>query len=166
MSAALGIVCGHKGALKIYSEVGKGTTFKVLFPANGLSDNGFAVRRKDETEGKGWCGSGTVLVVDDEATVCAVGKQMLEHMGFSVLAAFDGHEALKVYREHTDEIVCVLLDLTMPYMDGEEAFRAMPASTPTSRSSFAAATTSRTRPSASPVKVWRDLSKSLIIWLR
>ena len=125
MSAALGIVRGHKGALKIYSEVGKGTTFKVLFPANELSDNGFAVRRKDETEGKDWCGSGTVLVVDDEEAVCAVGKQMLEHMGFSVLAASDGHEALKVYREHTDEIVCVLLDLTMPYMDGEEAFRAM-----------------------------------------
>ena len=125
MSAVLGIVRGHKGALKIYSEVGKGTTFKVLFPANGLSDNGFAIRRKDETEGKGWCGSGTVLVVDDEEAVCAVGKQMLEHMGFSVLAASDGHEALKVYREHTDEIVCVLLDLTMPYMDGEEAFRAM-----------------------------------------
>ncbi|MGD9353485.1 MAG: PAS domain S-box protein [Desulfobacterales bacterium] len=125
MSAVLGIVRGHKGALKIYSEVGKGTTFKVLFPANELSDNGFAVRRKDEAEGKDWCGSGTVLVVDDEEAVCAVGKQMLEHMGFSVLAASDGHEALKVYREHTDEIVCVLLDLTMPYMDGEEAFRAM-----------------------------------------
>jgi two-component system, cell cycle sensor histidine kinase and response regulator CckA len=125
MSAALGIVRGHKGALKIYSEVGKGTTFKVLFPANELSDNGFAVRRKDETEGKVWCGSGTVLVVDDEEAVCAVGKQMPAHMGFSVLAASDGHEALKMYREHADDIVCVLLDLTMPYMDGEEAFRAM-----------------------------------------
>ncbi|MEN8758551.1 MAG: response regulator, partial [Desulfobacterales bacterium] len=125
MSAVLGIVCGHKGALKIYSELGKGTTFKVLFPANELSDNGFAVRRDDETEGKGWRGSGTVLVADDEETVCAVGKQMLERMGFSVLAASDGREALKVYRENTDEIVCVLLDLTMPYMDGEEAFRAM-----------------------------------------
>ena len=125
MSAALGIVRGHKGALKIYSEVDKGTTFKVLFPANELPDNGFTARRKNETEGKGWHGSGTVLVADDEETVCAVGKQMLERMGFSVLTAPDGREALKVFREHTDEIVCVLLDLTMPHMDGEETFRAM-----------------------------------------
>jgi len=125
MSAVLGIVCGHKGALKLYSEVGKGTTFKVLFLANRLSDKGFAIRRKEETEGKGWRGSETILVVDDEEAVCVVGKQMLERMGFNVLAASDGHEALKVYSEHTDEIVCVLLDLTMPYMDGEETFRAM-----------------------------------------
>ncbi len=125
MSAVLGIVRGHKSALKIYSEVDKGTTVKVLFPANELSDNRLTARRKNETEGKSWHGSGTVLVADDEETVCAVGKQMLERMGFSVLTATDGCEAVKVYREHTDEIVCVLLDLTMPHMDGEEAFLAM-----------------------------------------
>jgi signal transduction histidine kinase/ActR/RegA family two-component response regulator len=125
MSAVLGIVRGHKGALKIYSEVGKGTTFKILFPANELPDNGFALRRKDQAEGKDWLGSGTVLVADDEETVCAVVKKMLELMGFSVLTAPDGREALKVFREHADEIVCVLLDLTMPHMDGEEAFRTM-----------------------------------------
>ncbi len=125
MSAVLGIVRGHKGALKIYSEVGKGTTFKVLFPANERLDNGFAVRGEDEAGGKEWCGSGTVLIADDEETVCIVGKQMLERLGFSVLTAPDGREALKVFREHADEFVCVLLDLTMPHMDGEEAFRAM-----------------------------------------
>ena len=125
MSAVLGIVRGHKGALKIYSEVDKGTTFKVLFPANELSDNRLTARRKNETEGKSWHGKGTVLVADDEETVCAVGKQMLELMGFSVLTATDGREALEVYREHIAEIICVLLDLTMPHMDGEEAFLAM-----------------------------------------
>jgi CheY-like chemotaxis protein len=125
MSAVLGIMRGHKGTLKIYSEVGKGTTFKVFFPANELPDNDLAVRSKDEAEEKDWRGSGTVLIADDEETVCVVGKQMLERMGFSVLTAPDGREALKVFREHTDEIVCVLLDLTMPHMDGEEAFREM-----------------------------------------
>jgi PAS domain S-box-containing protein len=125
MSAVLGIVRGHKGTLKIYSEVGKGTTFKVFFPANEMPDNDLAVRSKDEAEEKDWRGSGTVLIADDEETVCAVGKQMLERMGFSVLTAPDGREALKVFREHADEIVCVLLDLTMPHMDGEEAFRAI-----------------------------------------
>jgi PAS domain S-box-containing protein len=125
MSAVLGIMRGHKGALKIYSEVGKGTTFKVFFPVNGLPDDGIAVRRKDEAEGKDWRGSGTVLIADDEETVYTVGKQMLERMGFSVLTAPNGREALKVFHEHTDEIVCVLLDLTMPHMDGKEAFREM-----------------------------------------
>ena len=125
MSAVLGIMRGHKGALKIYSELGKGTTFKALFPANEPPDNDLAVQRKDEAEGKDWRGSGTVLIADDEETVCAVGKQILERMGFSVLTAPDGREALKVFREHADEIVCVLLDLTMPHMDGEEAFREM-----------------------------------------
>jgi CheY-like chemotaxis protein len=125
MSAVLGIVRGHKGVLKIDSEVGKGTTFRVFFPANEPSDNDVAVRRKDKAEVKDWRGSGTVLIVDDEETVCAVGKQILERMGFSVLTAPDGRAALKVFREHADEIVCVLLDLTMPHVDGKEAFRAM-----------------------------------------
>ena len=125
MFAVLGIVRGHRGALKIYSEVGKGTTFKILFPANELPDNGFAVRRKDQAEGKDWRGSGIVLIADDEETVCTVVKKMLELMGFSVLTVPDGREALKLFREHANEIVCVLLDLTMPHMDGEEAFRVM-----------------------------------------
>jgi len=125
MSAVLGIVRGHKGAIKIDSEVGKGTTFKVLFPATEPAENGFAVQRKAEGEGKDWRGSGTVLIADDEETVRAVSKQMLERMGFGVLTAQDGREALKVLGEHAGEIVCVLLDLTMPHMDGEEAFREM-----------------------------------------
>ena len=125
MSAVLGIVRGHKGALKIRSDVGKGTTFKVLFPANELPEDGVAVRGNDEAEGKDWRGSGTVLIADDEAVVRAVGQQMLERLGFSVLTASDGREALEVFGERADEIVCVLLDLTMPHMDGEEAFREM-----------------------------------------
>ena len=125
MSAVLGIVRGHKGALKIHSQLGKGTTFKVLFPANELPDGGIAIRGKDDAEGKDWRGSGSVLLADDEEVVCAVGKQMLERLGFSVLTAPDGREALKVFGEHADEIVCVLLDLTMPHLDGEETFREM-----------------------------------------
>jgi len=125
MSAVLGIVRGHKGTLKIHSEIGKGTTFKVLFPANELPENGDAGREKDAAEGKDWRGSGTVLIADDEEVVCAVGRQMLERLGFSVLTAPDGREALNVLGEHADEIVCVLLDLTMPHLDGAETFHEM-----------------------------------------
>ena len=125
MSVVLGIVRGHKGAIKIHSEVGKGTTFRILFPVSELPGNGIAKRKKDESEGDDWCGGGTVLLIDDEEMIRAVCKRMLKVMGFSVVMAQDGREALKVFGEHADEIVCVLLDLTMPHMDGEEAFREM-----------------------------------------
>jgi len=125
MSAVLGIVRGHKGALKLYSEVGKGTTFKVLFPADELSNNGLPVRIGESGVSKDWRGSGTVLLVDDEESVRAVGKSMLERMGFDVLTASDGRDAVQVFGKQHDKIVCVLLDLTMPHMDGEEAFREM-----------------------------------------
>jgi PAS domain S-box-containing protein len=123
MSAVLGIMRGHKGAIRVYSEPGKGTSFKVLFPVNELPDKGTPARRKSEFETEDWCGRGTVLIADDEEAVCAVGKQMLERLGFNVLTACDGGEAIEVFREHADEIVGVLLDLTMPHFDGEQTFR-------------------------------------------
>jgi len=133
MSAVLGIVRAHRGTLKIHSEVGKGTTFKVLFPANDPSDREPSAREEAESEEvhereAEWerrCDGGTVLVVDDEETVREVGRRMLERMGFDVLTAANGREALEIFRARCSEIDCVLLDLTMPDMDGEEAFRDM-----------------------------------------
>ena len=123
MSAVLGILRGHRGALKIHSELGKGTTCRVLFSAMAPTEDGLADRRSHETEATHWRGSGTVLIADDEEQVLSVVRQMLEHIGFCVLTAPNGRGALEVFREHADEIVCVLLDLTMPHMDGVEAFR-------------------------------------------
>jgi PAS domain S-box-containing protein len=120
LAAVLGIVRGHKGAIKVYSEEGKGTTFKLLFPAaeserpSGKRENGVDLA---------WRGSGTILLVDDEETIRVLGRRMLERLGFEVLVASDGREALDVYRQHRAEIEVVLLDLTMPHMNGEEAFR-------------------------------------------
>ncbi len=123
MSAVLGIVRGHKGGIKVYSEPGRGTTIKLLFPS--IPD---ALREEihEEPAGDGkWQGKGTVLLVDDDETVRAVGRQMLERLGFKVLTANDGSQGVASYHEHTAEIDCVLLDLTMPHMDGEETFREM-----------------------------------------
>ena len=128
MSATLGIVRGHRGAIKIYSEVGKGTTIKIMLPANELPEE-----QQEPAPGKGETSadvpvpvfSGTILVADDEETVCVVTKRILEHMGWTVLTASDGREAVEIFRERADEIVCVLLDLTMPVMDGAEAFHEM-----------------------------------------
>jgi PAS domain S-box-containing protein len=119
LSAVLGIVRGHKGALRVYTEPGRGTTFKVLFPG------AYEAQETPKTEPipEGYQGSGTILMVDDEESVLATGSDMLLRIGFQVLTAGDGREALEIFREKKDEIVCVLLDLTMPHMDGEEAFR-------------------------------------------
>jgi len=123
MAAVLGIIRGHQAAIKIYTEVGRGTTFKVLFPA---VDTGHMVTRSEQTseiEGAELSGDGTVLIVDDEVAVRDVGSRMLKRWGYAVLTASDGQEALEIYQQRFSEIVCVLLDLTMPRMDGEETFR-------------------------------------------
>jgi PAS domain S-box-containing protein len=120
LAAVQGIARGHSGAIRVHSEPGKGTTFKVFFPALDLPSRPV---QKESLEFAEWQGSGTVLLVDDEETVRTVGKTMLETMGFEVLLAADGREAVEIFREHPDKITLVLLDLTMPRMGGEEAFR-------------------------------------------
>jgi two-component system cell cycle sensor histidine kinase/response regulator CckA len=75
----------------------------------------------DLTKRDEWRGTGTVLVVDDEDQVRRLVTTMAERLGFETLAAADGQEAVEVFREHADSITCVLLDLTMPRMDGGEA---------------------------------------------
>jgi CheY-like chemotaxis protein len=124
LSATLGIVRGHKGAIKVHSEVGKGTTFKVLFPANEAPKIIQAATERKRVV-SAWRGKGTILIVDDDESICAMASSMVEKMGFDALTAADGRQGVEMYRQHRIEIVCVLLDLTMPQMDGEEAFRAL-----------------------------------------
>lgn len=122
MSAILGIVRSHKGAIKVASKPDKGTTVRIYFPAA----SGPAAPRNESVDSAGWQGSGTVLLVDDEEDVRFVGESMLERIGFNVLVAVDGVDAVDMFRkaqEEGNEITCVILDLTMPRMNGEEAFR-------------------------------------------
>ncbi len=122
MSAVLGILRGHEGAISVQSAHLVGSTFRVLFPAREMLERDFP-NPGEQVTGKNWRGRGTVLLADDEVLVCDVGRKMLERLGFDVLTALDGREAVEVYRQHADEIVCVLLDKTMPHLDGEQAFR-------------------------------------------
>ncbi len=121
LAAVLGIVRGHRGALKVYSEAGRGSTFKLLLPCvDGSSEDHSGNRLGDASK---WRGSGTILVVDDEETVATVSARMLEAFGFKVLVANDGIQGLEVFGASISEIKLVLMDLTMPRMDGEQTFR-------------------------------------------
>lgn len=122
LSAVLGIVRGHRGAIKCYSEVDRGTTFKVLFPAVDHPAHSAAAA---PPAGDAWKGTGTVLVVDDEESIRTLAQRMLETMGFEVLTAKDGVEGVEIFRRDGDRIRFVLLDMTMPRLDGEETFREM-----------------------------------------
>ncbi len=119
LAAVLGIMRGHRGAMKVYSEPGRGTTFKALFPA--LDQPATAAEEVPATRLP--AGTGTILLADDEETVRAVGRRMLERAGYTVLTAVDGRETLEVFHEHANDIACVILDLTMPHLGGEEVFR-------------------------------------------
>jgi PAS domain S-box-containing protein len=118
MAAMLGIVRGHKGAVKVYSEPGKGSSFKVLLPAGSKPAELF----NNETMDDNWRGCGVALLVDDEETIRALGGEMLRELGFEVITATDGCDAVAKYTTRND-ICLVILDLTMPHMDGEQCFR-------------------------------------------
>jgi PAS domain S-box-containing protein len=119
LAAMQGILRGHKGGIRVYSEVGKGSTFKLIFPAG----TGEAVPAEAPGETLDWAGSGTILVVDDEAGVRIVAVDLLKSMGFDVITAEDGIQALERFRESPVPIRAVLMDLTMPRLDGVETFR-------------------------------------------
>jgi two-component system cell cycle sensor histidine kinase/response regulator CckA len=116
LAAVSGIVHGHKGAIKVYSSPGKGSTFKVLFPvASDTHAPTFEVPlHLSDFSDK------TVLIVDDEEAVRSVARNTLQRRGYRTIEAADGREALEVYRRFRSEISLILLDLTMPYMNGEE----------------------------------------------
>jgi PAS domain S-box-containing protein len=119
LAALLGIVRGHRGAIKIRTRPGEGTSIRILFPA---AEGRSAPSEVQRTESDPWQGSGTLLLVDDDEDVRAMAKKMLEHLGFEVLTAENGLRALDVFQHHRGEVRCVLLDLAMPKMDGETCF--------------------------------------------
>ncbi len=116
LSVVHGIVQEHGGHVACESEVGRGTTFKVYFPA--LSDPQQLECLPEPPESRG--GTETILLVDDQQDIQDMGKRFLSQFGCTVLCAADGLEALQVFREVGSEISLVILDLVMPEMGGRQ----------------------------------------------
>jgi PAS domain S-box-containing protein len=122
LTTVLGIVRSHRGAIAAGSLAGE-TRVRVVFPCAGPARAVAAPAvRETSPPPRAWQGSGTILVVDDERIIRDLATSILEIHGFSVLTAADGEPALALYRECRDDIRAVLLDLSMPLMDGREAF--------------------------------------------
>jgi PAS domain S-box-containing protein len=120
LAAALGIVRGHRGGLKVFSAPGQGTTFKVFLPGSFT-----AAQAENVAPEAAVGGSGTVLVVDDEPIVRKIAAASLERYGYEVFTAANGQEGVARFAELHGVLSIVVLDMTMPVMDGEEAFRRM-----------------------------------------
>jgi PAS domain S-box-containing protein len=123
LSTVMAIVKSHGGIVSVYSDLGKGTTFKVFLPAMEMTSQA----RKEQLEQASLPrGNGeTVLLVDDEASILTITTQTLQAFGYQVLTATDGAEAVAAYAQHAKEIAVVLTDMAMPIMDGAATIRAL-----------------------------------------
>ncbi len=130
MSAVLGIITSHKGALQLYSQLGQGSTFKVFLPVmKKLSTE--VDDQKKSIPSASWQGSGTILLVEDEDQIRHIAKTLLEMIGFTVVEAVNGKEALDLYQQNASKITLVVTDMGMPVMDGYALFHSLKHLNPT-----------------------------------
>ena len=119
LAALYGTVQQHKGSVKVKSEVGQGTCFQVILPAVSVGEVTGTHRPVKKR------GSGTILVVDDEEVMQLTAKAILEDLGYDVMLAENGMDALRIYQEGSDSFDLVILDMVMPVMDGSDCFKAL-----------------------------------------
>ena len=120
LASAYGIIKNHKGCIDVHSVQGEGSTFTLYLPATGPIET--AEHPLLGATGGMPTGTGTILLVDDEEMVTEVGRDMLQHLGYDVLAAGSGKEALEMYTDHQDAVNLVILDMVMPDMSGSTTY--------------------------------------------
>jgi CheY-like chemotaxis protein len=120
MSAVRGIILSHGGALQLSSQQGQGTTFKVYLPVQ-ISEP-VEIESTQKVSSGLWQGSGTILLVEDDEQVMSIARTMLRELGFFVIEASNGKDALELYQQNAVDITLVMTDMGMPVMDGYELF--------------------------------------------
>jgi PAS domain S-box-containing protein len=134
LAIAYGIIRQHDGYIKVYSEEGTGTTFKILLP---LIEEKKAKRQEVKAPVQIKGGTETILVAEDDATLRKLSRIVLESFGYSVITAEDGEEAVTRYKEHKEKIQLVILDMLMPKKSGKEAYEKIRELSPDVRALFA-----------------------------
>jgi PAS domain S-box-containing protein len=117
LASAYGIIKNHGGLITVSSQKGKGSNFTIYLPCSETH-----LRKETASEDLVLKGSETILIVDDEEIVLDVGVEILKTLGYRVLSASSGDEALEIYRNRSDEIAMVILDMIMPEMSGGKVF--------------------------------------------
>jgi two-component system cell cycle sensor histidine kinase/response regulator CckA len=117
LASAYGIIRNHNGIIDVYSEKGEGTTFNIYLPASDKQIQGMTVSVEAILEG-----TETILFVDDEETILQIGKQLLERLGYHVVVATSGPQAIEIFQKDWKKFHLVLLDMIMPGMSGGETY--------------------------------------------
>jgi two-component system cell cycle sensor histidine kinase/response regulator CckA len=123
LSSVKAIVKNHGGFINVYSEIGRGTTFKVYLPAQAAAGEAPVERNADDPLPRG--AGETILVVDDETSILSITSETLQAFGYNVLTASNGAEAVALYAQKKDDISAILTDLSMPVMDGRATIYAL-----------------------------------------
>ena len=117
LASAYGIIKNHGGFITCYSEVEVGSTFNIYLPAHAKKGT-----QTEKVVEEALGGNETILLIDDEKMIIEVGRKMMESLGYLVVAAGKGEEALTLYRKRCDHIDLIILDMIMPYMGGKDVF--------------------------------------------
>jgi len=117
LASAYGIIKNHSGAITVSSDVGKGTTFNIYLPYSSQK-----IKTTPSAKNEIIKGTGAVLLVDDEPMVIDVGKMMLEKLGYDVISALSGEEAVNIFSKESERIDLIILDMIMPGLDGSKTF--------------------------------------------